>query len=130
ALVMREIGGYSYAEIAEALGLSLSAVETLVFRARRALREQLESALTCSEAERAISRQLDGRLGRSEKGALRAHLRASQECSTLARRMRAQRSALRAFALVPLPTSLGGLFGGTSAVGAGAAAAGAGPAAQ
>ena len=126
ALVMREVGGYSYNEIGEALGLSLSAVETLVFRARRALREQLETTLTCSEAERAISRQLDGRLGRGEKGALRAHLRACSECSTLARRMRAQGSALRAFALVPLPSSLGGLFGGTSAVGTGAAAAGAG----
>jgi RNA polymerase sigma factor (sigma-70 family) len=126
ALVMREVGGYSYNEIAEALGLSLSAVETLVFRARRALREQLESTLTCSEAERAISRQLDRRLSRVEKGALRAHLRACPECSTLARRMRAQRSALRAFTLVPLPSSLGGLFGGASTVGTGAVAAGAG----
>src|SRR6266545_2152998 len=40
ALVMRELEGRSYAEIAEILDLSTSAVETLIFRARRALREQ------------------------------------------------------------------------------------------
>ena len=75
ALVMRELEGRSYAEIAEILGVSVSAVETLIFRARRALREQLEGSLTCGEAELAISRQLDGRLGRAEKSTLRAHLR-------------------------------------------------------
>ena len=50
------------------LDLSVSAVETLIFRARRALREQLEEALTCDEAEFAISRQLDGRLPRGREG--------------------------------------------------------------
>lgn len=44
ALVLREIGGLSYAEIAEELELSVAAVETLLFRARRALREELEVA--------------------------------------------------------------------------------------
>src|SRR5919197_422047 len=47
ALVMRELEGRSYVEIAEALGTSVSAVETLIFRARRAIREQLENSLTC-----------------------------------------------------------------------------------
>src|SRR5919109_5407976 len=81
ALVMRELEGRSYAEIAEILEISPSAVETLIFRARRALREQLEFSLTCGEAELAISRQLDGRLSRKEKGALRAHLRECKECA-------------------------------------------------
>ena len=40
-LVLREIGGLSYAEVAETLGLTVSAVETLLFRSRRALREEL-----------------------------------------------------------------------------------------
>ena len=115
ALVMRELEGRSYAEIAEVLGLTTAAVETLIFRARRALREQLEGALTCDEAELAISKQLDSQLSRAEKSQLRAHLRECPECATLARRERAQRKALKAFGLVPLPSSLAGLFGGGGA---------------
>jgi RNA polymerase sigma factor (sigma-70 family) len=42
ALAMRELQGRSYAEIAAELGLSIPAVETLIFRARRTLRAQLE----------------------------------------------------------------------------------------
>ena len=115
ALVMRELEGRSYSEIAEILDLSTSAVETLIFRARRALREQLEGSLTCGEAEFAISRQLDGRLSRAEKGQLRAHLRECSECAAFARRQRAQRGALKTLALVPIPGSLTSLFGGGGA---------------
>ena len=112
ALVMRELEGRSYVEIAEILEVSTSAVETLIFRARRALREQLEGSLTCGEAEFAISRQLDGRLPRGERGQLRAHLRECSECAGFARRQRAQRGALKTLALVPVPSSLMSLFGG------------------
>src|ERR671931_1353949 len=121
ALVMRELEGRSYAEIAEVLDVSTSAVETLIFRARRALREQLEGSLTCGEAEFAISRQLDGRLPRQERGQLRAHLRECRECASFARRQRAQRGALKTLALVPVPSSLGSFFGGSAAVGTGLA---------
>ncbi|HYZ78198.1 MAG TPA: sigma-70 family RNA polymerase sigma factor [Gaiellaceae bacterium] len=124
ALVMRELEGRTYAEIAEILGLSIGAVETLLFRARRALREQLEESLTCHEAEHALSKQLDGRLERSGRGPLRAHLRACADCATVARRQRAQRTAFKSLAAVPLPTSLASLFGGGggAAVGTGVAA--------
>jgi RNA polymerase sigma factor (sigma-70 family) len=115
ALVMRELEGRSYQEIAEILGVSVSAVETLIFRARRALREQLEEGITCHEAELAISKQLDKRLSRQEKGALRAHLRECEDCAGFARSQRAQRGALKALAAIPLPQSLAGLFGGGSA---------------
>ncbi len=115
ALVMRELEGRSYTEIAEILELSTSAVETLIFRARRALREQLEGSLTCGEAEFAISRQLDGRLPRADRGQLRAHLRECSECAAFARRQRAQRGALKSLALVPVPGSLSSFFGGGSA---------------
>jgi RNA polymerase sigma factor (sigma-70 family) len=38
ALVMRELEGRTYAEIADTIGVSVPAVETLIFRARRSLR--------------------------------------------------------------------------------------------
>jgi RNA polymerase sigma factor (sigma-70 family) len=122
ALVMRELEGRSYQEIAEIMGVSVSAVETLIFRARRALREQLDEGITCREAELAISKQLDRRLSRQDKGALRAHLRECDECAGFARSQRAQRGALKALGAIPLPQSLVGLFGGGgAAVGSGVA---------
>jgi RNA polymerase sigma factor (sigma-70 family) len=127
ALVMRELEGRSYADIAELLGISIAAVETLLFRARRALREQLEGALSCSEAEAALSLQLDGRLSRSDAAPLRSHLRSCETCRRLARRQRAQRKSVRALAVVPLPQGLASLFGsgasGLGAAGLGAAVA-------
>jgi RNA polymerase sigma factor (sigma-70 family) len=122
ALVMRELEGRSYAEIAEIMGISVSAVETLIFRGRRALREQLEGTLTCAEAEFALSKQADGALARPERGQLRAHLRECEACATLARRHRASRGALKAIGLIPLPSSLASFFGGGSAVATGVAA--------
>ena len=124
ALVMRELEGRSYADIAELLGISVAAVETLLFRARRALREQLEGSLSCSEAEAALSLQLDGRLSRADAGQLRSHLRSCETCRRLARRQRAQRKSVQSLAVVPLPPGLASLFGG-GAAGVGAAGLGA-----
>lgn len=44
AVVLRELEGLSYAEIASTLGLSIPAVATAISRGRRALREELEGA--------------------------------------------------------------------------------------
>ena len=41
-IVMREVDDLSYEEIADAVGLSLSAVKTRLFRARRALKDSLK----------------------------------------------------------------------------------------
>ena len=68
ALVLRELEGRSYNEISELLGLTTSALETLLFRARRSLAEELENLVTCQSAELAMSKQLDGRLSRKERG--------------------------------------------------------------
>ena len=106
ALIMREVEGRSYAEIAEIQNLTVGAVETLIFRARRALREELEGALSCHEAERAISRRLDGQLARSDRRPLRRHLRHCGDCARFDHSQRDQRNALRSLAKVPLPSSL------------------------
>ncbi|MGH3103544.1 MAG: RNA polymerase sigma factor [Gaiellaceae bacterium] len=111
ALVMRRLEGRSCAEIAQMLEVSTGAVEALVFRARRALREQLEGSLTCPEAERAISRRLDGHLRPVDRKRLRVHLRACAACAALTRRHRAQRAAIRALGAVPLPPSLASFAG-------------------
>ena len=126
ALVMRELEGRSYAEIAQILDLSVGAVEALIFRARRALREQLEGGLTCEEAGLTLSRLDQRRLSSSERGALRAHLRECKDCAVLERRQRAQRAALKKLGAVPLPASLAGSFFGSGAVGGGVAVGGMG----
>ncbi|MEP6910037.1 MAG: RNA polymerase sigma factor [Actinomycetota bacterium] len=110
ALIMREVEGRSYAEIATILNISGSEVETLIFEARRAMREQIEGALTCHQAERATSRDLDGLLDRTECRALRAHVRECRDCADFARGQRDQRAALRALADVSLPSSLYSFF--------------------
>jgi RNA polymerase sigma-70 factor (ECF subfamily) len=126
ALVMRELEGRSYGEIAQVLDLSVGAVETLLFRARRALREQLEGGLTCEEAELTLSRLDERRLSSSERGPLRAHLRECKDCAVLERRQRAQRATLENLGAVPLPASLAGSFFGSGAVGGGVAVGGMG----
>jgi RNA polymerase sigma factor (sigma-70 family) len=91
ALVLRELEGRSYAEIAGALDLSESAVETLLFRARRALREQIENAMSCEE----FAVLLDDPSARSR---VRAHARVCPACATLDHQSRGRKSALKRIA--------------------------------
>jgi RNA polymerase sigma factor (sigma-70 family) len=137
ALVMREFEGRSYAEIAEVLEVTQSALETLIFRARRALAEQLEDALSCTEAEQALSRRLDGRLPRREARRLKVHLHECALCVRFAAIQKRQRSLLKGLSIMPVPASLflfrgepaaaalggsGLAAGGSAAVGGGAVA--------
>jgi transposase len=106
ALVLHEVEGLPCTEIARMLEISPTAVETLIFDARRALSEQLAAAVTCNEAERAISRNLDGLLDRAGRRALRGHVRACSRCERLDHSQRIQRKAWRALSEAPLPRSL------------------------
>lgn len=103
AIVLREFEGRSYAEIAGILDVTTSALETLLFRARRSLAEELESQLTCSDAQLAVSRAADGRLGRKERRRLRGHIEECPDCARSVRARQQNRRALRGLALVPIP---------------------------
>jgi RNA polymerase sigma factor (sigma-70 family) len=103
AIVLREFEGRSYREIAEILGVTTSALETLLFRARRSLAEEIESQLSCTEAQLAISRAADERLGRKERRRLRIHVQECPDCARFARLQQRNRRAFRGLALVPVP---------------------------
>ena len=106
AIVLREFEGRSYAEIADILGVTTGALETLLFRARRSLAEELEHQLTCTEAQLAISRAVDDRLGRKERRRLREHLAECPDCARFASVQKRHRRALKGLMLVPVPLSL------------------------
>jgi RNA polymerase sigma factor (sigma-70 family) len=120
AIVLREFEGRPYAEIARILGITTSALETLLFRARRSLAEELEAAVTCEQAERDISRQLDKRLPRKERRRLEQHLRECPSCVRFEHIHRRGRRAFKALALLPVPASLT-LFKGAPSAAAAAA---------
>ena len=106
ALVLRELEGRSYREIGELLGVSQSALEALIFRARRSLAEELENLVTCDRAEFALSRDSDGRLGRKERRRLLAHIEECESCARVAARSMKHRRAFKVLAVLPLPFSL------------------------
>jgi RNA polymerase sigma factor (sigma-70 family) len=121
AIVLREFEGRSYAEIAGILGVTTSALETLLFRARRSIAEELEHQLTCTDAQLAVSKSVDGRLGRKERRRLRDHLAECPDCAHFARSQQRHRSALRGLMLIPIPLSLT-LFKGLEGAGTASAA--------
>ena len=119
AIVMREFEGRSYAEMAQILNVTPSALEALIFRARRSLTEQLEEALTCSDAEQALSLDLDGRLGRREARRLKAHLRECPRCARFLHVQKRQRTLLKGIAVLPVPASLFAFRGESAAAATG-----------
>lgn len=81
-LVMREFEGRSYAEISAQLGVSEAAVQTLLVRARRSLRDELELGISCSHARRLALRNMNSVAVLEERRALKRHLRRCSECAT------------------------------------------------
>jgi len=129
ALVLRELEGRSYAEIGELLGVSQSALEALIFRARRSLADELENLVTCDRAELALTRSADGRISRKERRRLLAHIDECASCARVAARSIKYRRAFKALAILPLPFSLTLFKGAPSAAAAGLPTIGAGTAA-
>src|SRR5215211_146392 len=122
ALIIRELEGLSYAELADALGVTVPAVKSLLVRARAGLAEAAEARdADCSAIREQLALSVD-RPGRPPR-LLRDHLRVCSGC-------RAQRQALRhghaqLAGLLPGPSTL--LLGGwlASLFGSGGGATGA-----
>jgi RNA polymerase sigma factor (sigma-70 family) len=119
ALLMRELGGHSYAEIAEFLETDEEAVKGLIARARVGLRTYREATeLPCATARSTIAAEPDGR--RYDK-TIRRHLRTCPSCRSYRAALRSDAKTLRA--ALPLPA--GGVATGGLSTGAFAAAKGA-----
>jgi RNA polymerase sigma factor (sigma-70 family) len=126
ALLMREIDGMSYADLAGALDVTVPAVKSLLVRARVGLVEAQESRdADCAEIQRDLMASYDR--GVKASGRARRHLR---ECSAC-REYRAElRGMKRSFAaLAPAGAGLFAKLLGAGAGGGAAAAGGGGSAA-
>ena len=107
ALLMRELGGHSYAEIAEFLATDEEAVKGLIARARVGLRTYREATeLSCATARNTIAAEPDGR--RYDK-TIRRHLRGCASCRGYRDALRDDAKALRA----ALPIQAGTVATGT-----------------
>ncbi|MDX6678246.1 MAG: hypothetical protein QOE31_2298 [Solirubrobacteraceae bacterium] len=133
ALLMREMDGLSYAELAEALGVSLQAVKSLLVRARIGLVEAVEARDTaCSEIRLDLADSFDR--GVRASGLARRHLRDCDGCVEYRTQLRTVRHGLDALgpggsgplaaALKLLGLGGAGSAGAASAGGAGAAGSG------
>jgi RNA polymerase sigma factor (sigma-70 family) len=127
ALLMREMDGMSYAELSEALGVSLQAVKSLLVRARIGLVEAVEARDTaCSEIRADLAGSFDR--GVRASGRSRRHLRDCAGCTEYRAQLRGVREGLAAMSPGnpgPLAAALK-LVGLGSAAGSGAAGSAAG----
>jgi RNA polymerase sigma factor (sigma-70 family) len=111
ALLMRELGGHSYAEIAEFLATDEEAVKGLIARARVGLRTYREATeLSCASARNTIAAEPDGR--RYDK-TIRRHLRSCVSCRAYREALRDDAKALRA----ALPIQAGAVATGSVGTG-------------
>jgi RNA polymerase sigma factor (sigma-70 family) len=117
ALLMRELAGHSYREIAALLEVDETAVSGLIARARISLRSHREAAeMSCARARLALAAEPSGR---HPERAVRRHVRACASCRAYQRALRADAKALRC--LIPDPALP--LAGGGAVFGIGAKAA-------
>jgi RNA polymerase sigma-70 factor (ECF subfamily) len=131
ALYLREIERMPYREIAQMLKTSDTAVEMLLFRARRAFAkayEQLESATLdrCQHARRSMAAIIDGEATAVQQRAIRAHADGCRPCSGEMAQMRRTAAAYSALPALPVPALLGErIFDSIGALSAATATAGA-----
>jgi RNA polymerase sigma factor (sigma-70 family) len=135
ALLMREIDGMSYADLADALDVTVPAVKSLLVRARVGLVEAAEARDTdCCEIRGDLLDAYDR--GVKASGRARKHMRSCAGCTEYRAALRGMRRSFAALTPVGMgPLALvanvlgfgggGAAAGGTAAAGGGAAASGA-----
>src|SRR5204862_1348366 len=115
ALVLRELSGLGYREIASVLEVSEANVKVLIFRARRSLQEfALATRLSCDAAQLALSARADGEAGRAEAARARLHTASCLRCREFTAAVRGQRIGLGM--LVPIATHHGAAAAAVHAV--------------
>ncbi|MBJ7328642.1 MAG: sigma-70 family RNA polymerase sigma factor [Solirubrobacteraceae bacterium] len=114
ALLLRELAGLEYPEVANVLGTTTGGARQAVFEARTALQDDRAGRGTdCAEIRQELSVH-DGR--RRQARHIRGHLRGCGSCREWSR---AQRSRRRHLALGGAPLPLAGWLAGIAAAGAG-----------
>jgi len=127
ALLMRELSGMAYADVAGALEISVPAVKSLLVRARIGLAQAIEARdAACADIRRELADAHEG--GVRPSWMARRHLRDCEGCRACRAQMRTQRRQVAALAPTVGPLAvLAKLFGiGTGAGGGTATAASAG----
>jgi RNA polymerase sigma factor (sigma-70 family) len=130
ALLMRELGGMAYADMADALGVSVPAVKSLLVRARIALAQALEARDTaCSDIRGQLTLAHDR--GVRPGGTARRHMRDCSQCRHfhgelrgISRRFAALAPTVGPMGVVAKILGVGGAGGGGAAASSGAVAAG------
>jgi RNA polymerase sigma factor (sigma-70 family) len=128
ALLMRELGGMAYADMADALGVSVPAVKSLLVRARIALAQALEARDTaCSDIRGQLTLAHDR--GVRPSGTARRHMHDCTQCRHfhgelrgVSRRFAALAPTVGPMGVIAKVLGIGGGAGG--AAGSGAIAAG------
>ena len=128
ALLMRELDGLSYAELADALDTSVPAIKSLLVRARVGLVEAGEARDAACADIRADLARAHGR-GVRASGRSRRHVRDCDGCREYRHALRGPRTGLAALIPAPLVTAanllgIGGASSGAAGVGGSAAAVG------
>jgi RNA polymerase sigma factor (sigma-70 family) len=124
ALVMRELAGLDFDEIAAALGTSAEVARQTLYEARLSLRQMgAGREMSCAFVTRALS-DGDGRVTRRRD--IRAHLRSCPDCRRFQEEVESRRHDLAAISPLPAAAAAGllhGLLGGQGSSGAGLAGA-------
>ncbi|MGB9777233.1 MAG: sigma-70 family RNA polymerase sigma factor, partial [Anaerolineae bacterium] len=117
ALLLRELEGLSYQEMASIMGISLDNVRVLLHRARLAFRDLYglqvmaeEGRLACDALNELLSADVDGELDRATRRKVQKHIAACPVCQRTRRELLAVSSLLAALVPVFPPPTLGPKF--------------------